>query len=61
MRDFLYMKYNCFEDKGVLYLKQSPSSGFDWFGYHINTELWDFYTKRYHPEIKTQNKRTTTN
>lgn len=51
MRDFLYMRYDCSEGKGVLYLKQSPSSGFDWFDYHINTELEDFYTKRGDPEI----------
>lgn len=51
MRDFLCMKYDCSEGKGVLYLKQSPSSGFDGFDYHINTELEDFYTKRGDPEI----------
>lgn len=51
MRDFLYLKYDCSEGKGALYLKQSPSSGFGWFGYHINTELSDFYRKRGHPEI----------
>lgn len=52
MRDFLYLKYDCSEGKGALYLKQSPSSGFGWFGYHINTELSDFYRKRGHPEKK---------
>lgn len=51
MRDFLYLKYDCSEDKGVLYLKQSPSSGFGWFGYHINIEIADFCRKRGHPEI----------
>lgn len=51
MRDFLYLKYGCSEGKGVLYLKQSPSSEFGLFGYHINTELADFYRKRGHPEI----------